>query len=130
MTTAAQLDERYGRVKNPRRRLLGWIIVGVVGAGLLAYVTWATLAASIGSVRVDNLAFNVVDDHSVTVEFQYSGPRDANVACVVEALDEEHGSVGWKVVEYTSDGTHGRHTVTIPTIAEATTGLAQSCWVP
>jgi hypothetical protein len=83
------------------------------------------------SVDVDNTAFHLVDAHSVTVEFQVTLRRDAAVTCAIEAQDTDHGVVGWRIVEYPADDAHSRSfTVTIPTVAEATTGLATSCWIP
>jgi hypothetical protein len=47
----------------------------------------------------------------------------------VEALDEEFGVVGWKIVEIPATDTHMQQlSATVPTVAEATTGLVNSCW--
>lgn len=127
MTTALELDERYGRT---RRRRLPWIIGIAVAAALVGVFGWMIVAQAMNSVDTDDLGFEVVDEHSVTVRFQITGGQGKDVACAVEALDEEFGIVGWKIVEIpASDGHLQQLSTTVPTVAEATTGLVNSCWV-
>jgi hypothetical protein len=57
-------------------------------------------------------------------------PIGRDVACALEAQDEEHGVVGWKIIEIAASEQHTRaFRESIPTVAEATTGLVNSCWV-
>ncbi len=129
MTTQQILDERYGRRTSRRRSRLGWIALGVVAVGATVALGWSTVATSMSSVDVDATGYAVVDDHTVTVTFQVVAPRDATVACALEAQDEEHGIVGWRVIELPLEGGRTQaFTETIPTTAEATTGLVNSCW--
>ncbi|MCR2817058.1 DUF4307 domain-containing protein [Microbacterium jiangjiandongii] len=130
MTTQQFLDERYGRRTSRRRSRAGWIIVAVVAVAATVSLGWSTVATSMSSVDVDATAYSVVDEHTVTVTFQVVAPSDGIVACALEAQDEEHGVVGWRVVEMSLE--RGRlqvFTETIPTTGEATTGLVNSCWV-
>lgn len=127
MTTALELDQRYGRTRRGR---LGWIVGIVVAAALVIAFGWMTLAQSMNSVDVDDLGYDVVDEHSVVVRFQITGGQGKDVACAIEALDEEFGIVGWKVVEIPAAEAHQQQlSTTVPTVAEATTGLANTCWV-
>ncbi|MER7796707.1 DUF4307 domain-containing protein [Microbacterium sp. NPDC096154] len=130
MTTQAELDDRYGRTRNPARRRLLWIggiALAAAGAGWLG---WTAVANSIDAVSVDGLGFEVRDEHTVQVSFQLTAPAGRSVACAVQALDQEFGVVGWKIVEYPGGDDHRmRFTETVPTVAEATTGLVESCWV-
>lgn len=126
-----ELDERYGRTRNPRARLIGWIVIGTLGAALAGWVAWSTVVRSIDSVDIDPLGFSEVDAHGITVDFQVTLRRGAATTCVIEALDTEHGVVGWRVVEYPASDDHTRRfSERVPTVAEATTGLATSCWIP
>jgi len=128
-TTQDMLDERYGRTSTPRRRwTIGLIIAaGVVIAGLFA---WMTIANALDDVSADTTGFTVDDARSVTLSFQMTAPVGRTVACVLEAQDEDHGVVGWKVVQLPASQTHARaFRETIPTTAEATTGLVNACWV-
>lgn len=127
MTTARQLDDRYGRT---RRRRLPWIIGGALVLLLVGAFGWMTVAQSMSSVDADDLGYDVVDEHTVDVRFQVTGVQGKDVVCVVEALDEEFGVVGWKVVEIPAGERHAQALSTsVPTVAEATTGLVNTCWV-
>ncbi|UPL11569.1 DUF4307 domain-containing protein [Microbacterium sufflavum] len=127
MTTATELDERYGRT---RRRRLPWIIAGAIALVVVGAFAWMTVAQSMSSVDADDLGFDLVDEHAVDVRFQVTGVQGKDVVCVLEALDEEFGVVGWKVVELPATDRHSQtRSERIPTVAEATTGLVNTCWV-
>ncbi|MBN6190356.1 MULTISPECIES: DUF4307 domain-containing protein [Microbacterium] len=127
MTTATELDERYGRT---RRRRLPWIIAGAIALVVVGAFAWMTVAQSMSSVDADDLGFELVDEHAVDVRFQVTGVQGKDVVCVLEALDEEFGVVGWKVVELPATDRHSQtRSERIPTVAEATTGLVNTCWV-
>ncbi|MFJ2535231.1 DUF4307 domain-containing protein [Microbacterium maritypicum] len=127
MTTAQELDERYGRT---RRRRAPWIIGGAIALLIVGAFSWMTVAQSMASVDADDLGFELVDEHSVNITFQVTGVQGKDVVCAVEALDEEFGVVGWKIVEIEPGDSHSQaRSVTIPTVSEATTGLVNTCWV-
>ena len=127
MTTATELDERYGRT---RRRRLPWIIAGAIALVVVGAFAWMTVAQSMSSVDADDLGFELVDEHAVDVRFQVTGVQGKDVVCVLEALDEEFGVVGWKVVELPATDRHSQtRSERTPTVAEATTGLVNTCWV-
>ncbi|MFJ3472372.1 DUF4307 domain-containing protein [Microbacterium maritypicum] len=127
MTTAQELDERYGRT---RRRRTPWIIGGVIALLIVGAFSWMTVAQSMASVDADDLGFELVDEHSVNISFQVTGVQGKDVVCAVEALDEEFGVVGWKIVEIEAGDSHSQaRSVSIPTVSAATTGLVNACWV-
>ncbi|WP_431801428.1 DUF4307 domain-containing protein [Microbacterium sp. bgisy203] len=127
----AELADRYGRRTSRRRRRREWIAVGVVAAAAIGYLGWTTVAQAMGSVDIDTTGFRFIDEHAISIDFQITHPRGAAVTCALEAQDTEHGVVGWRIVEYPADDTHSRRfEETIPTVAEATTGLVTSCWIP
>lgn len=124
------LDERYGRSLSRRRRIVGWSVVAVGALALTSYVGWGVVARSIDAVDVSDTAFHVSDDRNVTISFQFTSPPGRSVACALQAFDEDHGVVGWRVVEYPAAEEHARaFTEDIPTVALATTGLVNTCWV-
>ncbi|WP_345751005.1 DUF4307 domain-containing protein [Microbacterium rhizophilus] len=130
MTTQAELDDRYGRTRDPVRRRIVWGAVIAVAALGVGWLGWTAVSGSIDAVSVDGLGYEVRDAHSVEVSFQFTAPAGRSVACAVQALDEQFGVVGWKIVEYEGAADHRtRRTETVPTVAEATTGLVESCWV-
>ena len=128
MTTPAQLDERYGRTG---RRRLPWIIAGIaLAVAAVGWFGWHTVAGAVDDVEATGTGYEVVDEHIVTVSFQVTAPPDRTVHCIVEAQDEELGIVGWRAVEYPASSERSRaFTETVPTVALATTGLVNSCWV-
>jgi hypothetical protein len=130
MTTQAELDDRYGRTARPARRRLLWGALIAVAALGIGWLGWTSVSNSLEAVSVDGLGYEVRDEHTVEVSFQLTAPEGRSVACAVQALDKEFGVVGWKIVQYEGDGDHRmRQTETVPTVAEATTGLVESCWV-
>jgi hypothetical protein len=127
VTTALQLDERYGRTRRGR---WPWILGGAVALLLVGALAWSTVSQSLSSVDADDLGFELVDEHAVDLRFQVTGVQGKDVVCVLEALDEEFGVVGWKVVEIPAGDAHSlTRAERIPTVAEATTGLVNTCWV-
>ena len=129
MTTQDMLDERYGRTSSPRKRWTISVIVAVA-AVLVGLFAWMTVAGTLDDVDIDTTGFTVEDPRSVTLSFQISVPEGRTVACALEAQDEDHGIVGWKIVEYPASDLRARaFRESIPTTAEATTGLVSDCWV-
>ncbi|MER7448196.1 DUF4307 domain-containing protein [Microbacterium sp. NPDC097977] len=127
MTTAEQLDARYGRT---RRRRGPWIVFLTIALVIIAAFGWSIVTTQMNAVDADDLGYDLVDEHSVTVRFQVTGVQGKDVACAVEALDEEFGVVGWKVVEIPAGDSHSQAlSASVPTVSEATTGLVNSCWV-
>lgn len=124
----AKLERRYGRSTSKR---MPWIIGGVLAAIAVAILAWFTVENTMTAVDADATGFEVTDAHSVTVRFQITVAPGSAVACALEAQDTEHGVVGWRVVEYAASDAHTRqYRETIPTVAEATTGLVSACWIP
>ncbi|WP_161962472.1 DUF4307 domain-containing protein [Nocardioides speluncae] len=91
---SAVLDDRYGRRRPGRRLLLIGVSVAffVVFGGWLAWVMWDS---STPEVESDLLAWEVVDDHSVTARVDVR-LRDRNVeaTCKLRAYAEDHTNVG------------------------------------
>lgn len=129
MTTKEQLDERYGRASHPARRRAWWIILAGTAAASVAALSWLTFSNSADDVGFDETGFELVDARTVTVSFQATPPTNTAFVCALQALDEDFGVVGWRVVEYPASESVTRALLeTIPTVAQATTGTVHSCW--
>jgi hypothetical protein len=127
VTTAQELDDRYGRT---RRRRTPWIVAIVIALLAVGAFGWMTVTSQMNAVDADDLGFDLVDEHTVDVRFQVTGVQGKDVVCIVEALDEEFGVVGWKLVDIPAGERHSQAvSATIPTVAAATTGLVNTCWV-
>lgn len=130
MTTEEELEERYGHGQQHRRRRRAlWVIVAVLATASVGALSWVTVTNSLDDVTYDETGYEVVDERTVTVTFQVTPPTGASFACAVQALDEDFGIVGWRVVEYAAfEETTRAFRETIPTVAPATTGTVHSCW--
>lgn len=129
MTTEQKLDERYGGSPRPVRRRLVWAGVAVVAMASVTGLSWLTVSDSFDDAGFDELGYELVDDRTVVVSFQATPPSGTGFACALQALDEDFGVVGWRVIEYPASETITRRFVeTVPTLAQATTGTVHSCW--
>lgn len=129
MTTQQDLDDRYGRARRPLRRRAFWVAVGAAGAASVLALSWFTFANTLDDVGFDETGYEVIDERTVTLSFQATPPSGVTFACALQALDEDFGVVGWRVVEYPGSDTVTRTLAeTIPTVGLATTGTVHSCW--
>lgn len=132
MTASAQLDARYGRSANRRKRdrILLWSGAAVFAIVLVAWVVWAGLDGSKPLIETEDIGYSVVDDHTVTVTFQVSVPVGTATSCAVEALNESFTVVGWKVIDLPPSDQYTRSfTEDLRTSELATTGLIYRCWL-
>lgn len=129
MTTQAMLDDRYGRTPRPGRRRAFWIAIAALAAASVIALGWMTVASTLDQVGFNDTGFEVVDERTVHVAFQVTPPPGASFACAIQAMDENHGVVGWRVIEVEgSDQVTRPFVETLPTVALATTGVVHSCW--
>ncbi|MFT4307157.1 MAG: DUF4307 domain-containing protein [Microbacterium sp.] len=128
-TAQHKLDERYGRTAHSRRF---WTAVTVVGVtAMVIAIGWIAISGTEGSADATTTGYTIDDAHSVTVTFQVTVAAGSALACAVEAQDDDHAVVGWRIVQYPAAAAQTQSfTQTVPTVAAATTGLVDSCWVP
>ncbi|PFG31761.1 DUF4307 domain-containing protein [Paramicrobacterium agarici] len=132
-STAQRLDARYGNTRASRTRLavvmwsLGAFIVVVFGA----WVLWAGLLAPAANVNAVDIAHTVVDEHTVDVTYQLTVDPGTEAMCALQAQDDQHSVIGWKIVEIpASDSRTRTFTDSVTTVDEAVTGLIYRCWLP
>ncbi|MBX3091478.1 MAG: DUF4307 domain-containing protein [Cryobacterium sp.] len=131
-SSAATLDQRYGRTPNRKRR--DRIIVAVSAllfvAVFAAWVIWAGLDNGQGNLDAQDIGHRVVDDSTVTITWQVSVSTGTAVACALQAQNEAHAIVGWKIVELPpADAYTRQYTETVRTAQRAVTGLIYRCWL-
>lgn len=131
-TSSPDLDDRYGR--TPRRRAGGRGLAIAVAAAfvvvLTAWVVWAGLLAPAASLTTRDVGHTIVDDHTVQVEFGVTAEPGARIGCVVQALNESFGVVGWKRIELPVTQQRDRvFTEELVTSEQAVTGLIYHCWL-
>jgi hypothetical protein len=125
--SSADLQARYGQRASGRRRLLGLVSIGVLGAALLAWAVWAGLARGRADVRWQLLAFDTRAGDSVTVRFTVRAGADAFVECDVGAQNRLHETVGLKRVEVPRGSTVRTMSVTVPVREPAVAAVVESC---
>ncbi len=130
--TRDALDARYGRTPGDRRRRR-WIIViaaVVFAATFTAWVVWAGLDNGQGALDARDIGHRLVDDRTVSVTWEVSVAAGTEVSCALQAQNEAHGIVGWKIVDLpASDAYTRRFTETVKTAQRAVTGLIYRCWL-
>lgn len=129
----ADLDERYGRDRRSRgveKRVL-WALGGVIAVVFAAWVVLVSFDGSNASLEARDVAHRIVDEHAVEVSFSLNVAPGTATVCALQALNEAHAIVGWKVLEIPpSDERNRVITETVRTSEQSNTGLISRCWLP
>ncbi|WGD36850.1 DUF4307 domain-containing protein [Lysinibacter sp. HNR] len=125
------LEERYGKSGSRRLDKKLFIVLGAVFAVVLvSWVVWAGLNGDNGSLEFRNVGHSVEDKQSVSITFEVNTAPNTRVACALQALSPSYSVLGWKVVELPESTERTRQvTESLRTLGEATTGLAEQCWI-
>lgn len=129
----AALDARYGRTPQRKQRdritlIAGGILFAIV---LVAWIVWAGWDNDRGNLAAQDVAHSVIDDSSVSVTWQVSVKAGTPVSCALQAQNEEHAIVGWKIVDLPASTTFNtRYQEVVRTSQQAVTGLIYQCWLP
>ncbi len=120
------LAQRYGkRAKLSKTR---WIWISVVGIALMMVGVLFASIANYNPVQSQDVGFSVKDPTQVVLDFELTKPEDATAVCSVEALNEQFGQVGYKIIEIGPQETAKvRLSVSINTTELATTALVDEC---
>lgn len=106
-----------------------WWAVGIVGCtAMVAAIIWIAWFNAATVVTFTTVSYDVVDDQNVTVEFDvHKDPRRPAV-CRLRAMASNFSTVGSIEVPIPpADASSTGHTVTIRTVARATTGAVRDC---
>lgn len=132
-TSARDLEARYGRGTRSRRvekRVL-WALGGVI---VVIFAAWVVLVAFDGdnaTLETRDVAHTIVDEHSVEVSFSLNVAPGTATVCAVQALNEAHAIVGWKIIEVPASTERNRViTEVVKTSEQSNTGLISRCWLP
>ncbi|QKV92843.1 DUF4307 domain-containing protein [Streptomyces sp. NA02950] len=121
-------DGRYGRSADARADRTLKIVGAVLGAGLLALISWFGYAYITGedvSGRV--IGFKVVADDAVEVRLEVIKDRDTTGVCTVRTLDKDHGEVGRKDFTFAQREDELVKVVTVRTTGRATSAELVDC---
>lgn len=128
----AALDARYGRTPSAKRRDRILLVIGAALVVLVftAWVIWAGLDNGQGSLDAQDIAHSVVSDETVSITWQVSVGTGTAVSCALEAQNDLHAIVGWKIIELAPSSTYTtQYTEVIRTSQRAVTGLIYRCWL-
>jgi hypothetical protein len=128
---SSALDARYGR--SPRRRANRRILAVVSGAVLVvlvvAWVLWTGVLGAQAQLEATDLGHDTTAT-TTTVRWSLAAPANTKVSCAVEAQNDNHGIVGWKIVHLpASDQAVRQFSETVRTSERAVTGLINRCWL-
>jgi hypothetical protein len=130
--SASDLNARYGRTVNRRRRNLVFAIV--LGGGIVivfgAWAIWVGLFQPTASIDFDSTGQSAVASNQLRVSWQLSVDPGTETACAVQALDANFGIVGWKIVSIPASPTRSRPLSTVVRTAQpAVDGNIYQCWI-
>ncbi|MDQ6650607.1 MAG: DUF4307 domain-containing protein [Actinomycetota bacterium] len=121
---------RYGSPPSRRRRMVGYVAYGVVGALLLVGLLLFYSARGRQVVSAQLRGFERTTDSSIRITFSVSRPASAEVLCLVRARGSDGGEVGSEDVVVPPDADGHRETVRtveLPTRAPAVSGELLGC---
>lgn len=129
--SATDLNTRYGRTVNHRRRNIIFA-AGFAGAIIIVFAAWAIWGglfvpeASIDTEPVGNVQLS---SNQMQVKWEISEDPGTHAKCAVQALDENFGVVGWKIVTIPPSSASSRTLSTVVRTAQpAVSGLIYLCW--
>ena len=131
-SSSTDLDARYGRspkAKRNNRFIVVTVAIGFV-AVFTAWLVWGGLLEAPAQFEAKDTGFEIVDDSTVTVRWQFNVPENTDARCAVQALNSTFAIVGWKVVDVpASDQRNRALSETIRTTEQAVSGLIYRCWL-
>jgi hypothetical protein len=129
--SASDLNARYGRTVNRRRRNLV-IAIGFGAAIVIVFAAWAVwggLFVPGASIDTEPVGNSLVSANQMKVTWEISENPGTHAKCAVQALDKNFGIVGWKIltVPPSSQGSRTLSTI-VRTAQPAVSGLIYLCW--
>jgi hypothetical protein len=131
--SASDLNARYGRTANRRRRNLIFAVVfgGAILVVFAAWAIWVGLFQPTASIDFDSTGQTRVASNELRVTWQLSVDPGKSAECAIQALDENFGIVGWKIVSVPATALQSRTVSTVVRTAQpAVSGNVYQCWIP
>lgn len=128
----AELAARYGNTpqRRTRGRIIAWIGAIAFVIVFAAWVVWVAFDGSSASIEATDTGHKVIDDSTMSISFDISMAAGSTASCALQAQNEQHAIVGWKIVEIAASDSFSRSvTETVRTTEMAVTGLIYRCWL-
>ncbi len=124
------LDARYGR-RTRRGGVVGIVVAAAVLVGLAVWwFVWAHPIDTGPTLAWEDLGFSGITNTQVDVASQVTIDPGNAAECAIEAIDESHGIVGWKVVDLPASDDRIRTIQTsVLTTQHPVTGDVHDCWL-
>lgn len=130
--TDSLLQERYGNRAGSRRRdrVLIITVAAVLALAGLAWLIFASPLSEKAGLSSKDLGSRELDQFTVEISWSVSADPGTAVSCALQAQNESHGIVGWKVVDLpASESRTNQYSETVRTVQTAVTGLIYRCWL-
>jgi len=131
-SSPTDLDARYGRSpKAQRNNKVALITVGAAFVAVFAaWLVWGGLLEAPAQFEATDTGFEIIDDSSVDVHWQFNVAEGTSAKCAVQALNSTFAIVGWKVVDVPAADVRNRDlSATVRTTEQAVSGLIYRCWL-
>ena len=131
--SASDLNARYGRTSNRRRRNLIFAIAfgGAIVVVFAAWAIWVGLFQPTAAIEFDSTGQSSVASNELRVTWQLSVDPGTSTECAVQALDANFGIVGWKIVSIPASSLQTRSLATVVRTAQhSLAGNVYQCWIP
>ncbi len=134
MSQDQQLADRYGRTAGTgARKKRNWIVASLASVIVVSLISWGIWTDAMGfgpSVSARDIGHSIIDDRTVSVDFELTATTGHEVACEIEAMNKSFTIVGWKVVVFPASTERIRVLREVITTSEpAVTGLVGTCWL-
>ncbi|MGO2036333.1 MAG: DUF4307 domain-containing protein [Brevibacterium sp.] len=128
-------DDRYGRVREPKRRLgrSARIIAVIVVALVILAIAFVAFRPQTTPTTPRTLDYSVVDSSSTQVTVAIFPDRDRDVHCIVQATNDYEAIVGFTEVRVPANAQADPNSprqldVDLATTQLAASGHVDSCW--
>ena len=130
--SASDLNARYGRTANRRRRNLIFAVAagGAIVVVFAAWAIWVGLFQPTAAVEYVNVGNVAVASNKIQVKWEVSVNTGTVTKCAIQALDQNFGIVGWKIVSLPASSTRSRTFASVVQTAQpAVSGNIYRCWL-
>ncbi|WP_350271082.1 DUF4307 domain-containing protein [Brevibacterium sp. CBA3109] len=128
-------DDRYGRVREPKRRLgkTAKIIAIVIVSALIIAIAFVAFRPQTNPTTPKTLGYSVVDSSLTQVTVAIFPDQDRDVHCIVQATNDYEAIVGFTEITLPADPTADPHSprqmdIDLATTQLASSGHADACW--
>ena len=124
------LDARYGRSAPTTRRLVVWLIGGVLVVAAIVWFIWARPIGTTTDAAWRDTGYRITDPSSeIVADWELTVEPGTAVDCAIYAMNQAFAIVGWRIVEIpASDVRIRQFSEAIRTSEPPVTGLVYRCW--